>query len=261
MGDNMVKFERQSVIEREVAKQGFVLVPAMSEMLQCSEETIRRDLKEMEREGKLTRTHGGAYLLDKYDKSYPTALRKTYMHRTKSRLARLAMQYIRENEVIMLDSSTTCLALAEELAESQISLTVITNSLPVCNLCNDNHTNINLICMGGTFRRRTSSFTDYHTIDALAAYHADRAFISCPKISVEFGLSDNHLSEAHVREVMIRHSRSCYLVADHTKFKGNANILFRGMDRLDAIITDQPLSEEWESFAEKTGIELKYCIE
>ena len=108
----MVKFERQNVIERELARQGFVLVPAMSELLRCSEETVRRDLKEMEREGKLTRTHGGAYLLDQYDKSYPTALRKTYMHQTKSKLARLAMQYIRENEVIMLDSSTTCLEYA-----------------------------------------------------------------------------------------------------------------------------------------------------
>jgi len=257
----MVKFERQSIIERELAKQGFVLVPAMSEMLQCSEETVRRDLKELEKAGKLTRTHGGAYLLDKYDKSYPTALRKTYMHRTKGKLARLAMQYIRENEVIMLDSSTTCLALAEALVQSQINLTIITNSLPICNLCNDRNTNINLICIGGTFRRRTSSFTDYHTIDVLATYHADRAFISCPKVSMEFGLSDNHLSESRVREYMIKNSSSSYLIVDHTKFTGEANILFGGIRDIDVLITDQQLSDEWKNFAEQTGIRIKYCME
>lgn len=257
----MVKIERQNIIWQELTKQGFVLVPAMSGLLRCSEETIRRDLKEMEKAGKLTRTHGGAYLLGEHDKSYPTALRKTYMHRTKSRLAHLAAQYIRENDVIMLDSSTTCLTLADVLVQSQIDLTIITNSLPICNLCNDHNTSINLVCIGGTFRRRTSSFTDYHTIDVLTAYHADRAFISCPKVSLEFGLSDNHLSESRVREAMIQNSRSSYLLADHTKFDGGANILFRGMDRLDAIITDRPLSIEWESFAENAGIKLRYCAE
>ena len=141
----MVKFERQSIIEQELVSQGFILIPAMSALLQCSEETIRRDLKEMEKAGKLTRTHGGAYLIEKYDKSYPTALRKTYMHRAKGKMAHLAMQHIRENDVIMLDSSTTCLALAETLAQSKMNLTIITNSLPICNLCNDSNTNINSV--------------------------------------------------------------------------------------------------------------------
>lgn len=257
----MVKFERQSIIEQELVSQGFILIPAMSALLQCSEETIRRDLKEMEKAGKLTRTHGGAYLIEKYDKSYPTALRKTYMHRAKGKMAHLAMQHIRENDVIMLDSSTTCLALAETLAQSKMNLTIITNSLPICNLCNDSNTNINLICIGGTFRRRTSSFTDYHTIDVLATYHADRTFISCPKVTMEFGLSDNHLSESRVREWMIKRAGSSYLVVDHTKFIGNANILFDGLQEIDTIITDQQLSAEWESFAEKSGIKIEYCAD
>ena len=183
------------------------------------------------------------------------------MHRAKGKMAHLAMQHIRENDVIMLDSSTTCLALAETLAQSKMNLTIITNSLPICNLCNDSNTNINLICIGGTFRRRTSSFTDYHTIDVLATYHADRTFISCPKVTMEFGLSDNHLSESRVREWMIKRADSSYLVVDHTKFIGNANILFDGLQEIDTIITDQQLSAEWESFAEKSGIKIEYCAD
>lgn len=257
----MLKFERQNIIEQELAKEGFVLVLSLSEALHCSEETIRRDLKELEKEGKLTRTHGGAYLPDKFDKSYPTALRKTYMHRTKGALAALALRYIKENDAIMLDSSTTCLTLAETLVQSQRSLTIVTNSLPICSLCNDRNTNVNLICIGGTFRRRTSSFADYNSIDMLSSYRADCAFISCPKVSLEFGLSDNYLSEARLREHMIKSARSSYLVMDHTKFKGDANILFKGLDRIDGIITDQPLSSKWEAFAAKNGIELVYDSE
>ena len=72
----MLKIDRQTAIEQELTKNGSVLIPNLSKQLQCSEETIRRDLKELESIGKLTRTHGGAYLMDKYDKSYPTKLRK-----------------------------------------------------------------------------------------------------------------------------------------------------------------------------------------
>ena len=64
----MLKIERHNIIDQEIRKQGFVLVPGLSELLCCSEETIRRDLKEMEKAGKLVRTHGGAYLIEKYDK-------------------------------------------------------------------------------------------------------------------------------------------------------------------------------------------------
>ena len=58
----MLKIERQNIIDQEINKQGFVLVPAMSEMLKCSEETIRRDLKEMESQGRLMREHTAAHI-------------------------------------------------------------------------------------------------------------------------------------------------------------------------------------------------------
>ena len=258
----MLKIERQNIIDQEINKQGFVLVPAMREMLKCSEETIRRDLKEMESQGRLMRTHGGAYLIENFDKTYPTNLRKAYYHQTKDCLARRAIEHMQENDIVMLDSSTTCLALAEAMIRSQKMLTVITNSLQICLLCNEsNINNINLICPGGAFRRRTSSFADQHTIDMLRTYHADRAFISCPKLTVEYGLSDNHLSEARVRETMLKQSQERYLIVDHTKFNSSANILFEGLELVDMIITDQKLDEDWEKYIASRGIKVEYCTE
>ena len=90
----MLKIERHNIIDQEIRKQGFVLVPGLSELLCCSEETIRRDLKEMEKAGKLVRTHGGAYLIEKYDKGYPIELRKSYLQHTKERLAETAFDQI-----------------------------------------------------------------------------------------------------------------------------------------------------------------------
>lgn len=257
----MLKIERHSVIDREIRKQGFVLVPDLSALLGCSEETIRRDLKEMEKTGKLVRTHGGAYLMEKYDKGYPIELRKSQLQHTKERLAEAAVGLIRENDMIMLDSSTTCLAVAELILKRGMSVTLITNSMAVCNLFGELNTNVNLICVGGTFRRRTSSFADPNTVEALRRYYADLAFVSCPKVSAEFGLSDNHISEANVRKQMLRSAQKKVLVVDHTKFEGNANILFEGLEGLSLIITDQKLPEEMEDFAARQKIEVLYSQE
>ena len=76
---------------------------------------------------------------------------------------------------------------------------------------------------------------------------------------MEFGLSDNHLSEATVRETMLRQSKKRYVVMDHTKFDDSANIIIGGLDYVDMIITDQELGDKWEKFAAKKGIEIEYC--
>ena len=127
----MLKVERQNIIEQEIKKQGFVMVPGLSKLLSCSEETIRRDLREMEANGRLLRTHGGAYLIEQYDKGYPLELRQAYYPHVKERLADQALSYIKENDVVMLDSSTTCLAIATAILDRGLKITLITNSLAI----------------------------------------------------------------------------------------------------------------------------------
>ena len=255
----MLKIERHNVIEQEIRKAGFVLVPDMSELLGVSEETVRRDLKEMEKAGKLVRTHGGAYLMEKYDKGYPMELRKSYLQHTKEKLAEGAIREIRENDVVMLDSSTTCLAIAEAILAREMNITLVTNSLAICNLFSGASSSVNLVCVGGTFRSRTLSFADPSTVEALRRYYADCSFVSCPKVNVEFGLSDNHISEANVRRQMLRNAQKKVLVVDHTKFEGNANILFEGLEQIDLLITDQSLPEDFETYAAQRQIEVRIC--
>lgn len=257
----MLKIERHNLIDQEIRKAGFVLVPGLSELLDCSEETVRRDLKEMEKAGKLVRTHGGAYLVEKYDKGYPMELRKSYLQHTKERLADAAVREIRENDVIMLDASTTCLAIAEAILARELNITLVTNSLAICNLFSGADSAVNLIGVGGTFRSRTLSFADPTTVEALRRYYADCAFVSCPKVNAKFGLSDNHISEANVRKQMLHNAQKKVLVVDHTKLEGNANILFEGLEEIDLVITDQHLPEDFEAFTKEKQIEVRYAQE
>ena len=126
----------------------------------------------------------------------------------------------------------------------------------ICSLCTELNSHINLICLGGNLRTRTQSFVGYHTTDILTTYYADCAFISCPKVTLSEGLSDNYLNEARVRETMLKHARQRFLIMDHTKFDESANIRFNGLELIDTIITDEPLSAEWTTYCQAQNIKV-----
>lgn len=254
----MLKIERFARIEEELKKKGSLEIPSLSQLLGCSEETVRRDLRELEAVGKLNRIRGGAYLSDKYDKTYASPLRRTLYQEEKNQMSLKAMEFIHDRDVIFLDSSTTCLALARQLLGSKLSLTIVTNSMMICSLCTEPNSHINLICLGGSLRTRTLSFVGYHTTDILSTYYADCAFISSPKVTLAEGLSDNYLNEARVREAMLKHARQRFLIMDHTKFDESANIRFNGLELVNAIITDIQPSAEWAAFCQSKNIRLVY---
>lgn len=252
----MLKIERFSRIEEELKEKGSLDIPTLSQMLECSDETVRRDLRELETLGRLNRIRGGAYLSDKYDKTYASPLRKTLYQKEKSQISRKAIEFVHDRDVVFLDSSTTCLTLAGLLLDSKLSLTIVTNSMLICSLCTEPNSHINLICLGGNLRTRTQSFVGYHTTDILTTYYADCAFISCPKVTLSEGLSDNYLNEARVRETMLKHARQRFLIMDHTKFDESANIRFNGLELIDTIITDEPLSAEWTTYCQAQDIKV-----
>ena len=238
----MLKIERFAKIEAELKQKGSLDIPSLSQLLGCSEETVRRDLRELEAVGKLNRIRGGAYLSDKYDKTYASPLRRTLYQEEKNQMSLKA----------------TCLALARQLLGSKLSLTIVTNSMMICSLCTEPNSHINLICLGGSLRTRTLSFVGYHTTDILSTYYADCAFISSPKVTLAEGLSDNYLNEARVREAMLKHARQRFLIMDHTKFDESANIRFNGLELVNAIITDIQPSAEWAAFCQSKNIRLVY---
>lgn len=255
----MLKIDRQNAIEQKLRIHGSVLISELSQELNCSEETIRRDFKEMEAHNKLHRIHGGAFLPDKYDKGVPIQLRETLLKSEKIRMAEKALTHIKPNDVIMLDSSTTCLQLAQAILNSGLMVTLITNSLQICKIYNDHPSNVKVVCLGGQLRTRTSSFVGYKTTDALCQNFADLSFLSCPFINFEHGLTDNNINEARVRQCMIEHSRKSYLLMDHTKFTGISDILFDGLNRIHMIITDKKVSDRWEEKCHNLSINIQYC--
>lgn len=256
----MLKIERQNFILNELKNEGSVLISNLSEALSCHEETIRRDFKELEAAGKLKRIHGGAYLPDYSDRSVPIELRNSFFQEEKKEMAKTALPFISPGDTIMLDSSTTCLELARAILDSEITVTLITNSLRICILCDSfQNRKVTLACAGGQLRRKTSSFVGYKTTDMIQSNYANIAFLSNPAIDMEYGLSDTNLNEGNVRKCMLEHSDRHILLMDHTKFSKISSNIFGQVSDVDVLITDKKLNKEWEAFLRAKNVAFHYA--
>lgn len=255
----MLKIDRQKIIVSELNKFGSVLISELSNQLSCSEETIRRDLKELENEKKLIRIHGGAFLAEKDDKGAPIEIRETIFSKEKEALSTYVLRnYIKESDTIMLDCSTTCLKLAQLILNSNIKVTIITNSLRISSLFCKQSSHIKLIVLGGEFRSRSNSFVGYQTTDSIKNYYADKAFLSCPAIDLKLGLLDNNFTESRVRKSMLDQSKQHFLIADHTKFYDTAEFVIADLNNIETIVTDKGLSVEWINTTEAKNVKIDY---
>lgn len=254
----MLKINRHDIIERELRKNGSVLISDLCQLLDCSTETVRRDLTELEADGKARRIFGGAYLPETFDKGVPIQLRETFFQPEKQHMADVAMRYISDGDVIMLDASSTCRQIAQTLLDVNRKITIITNSLSICSIFNKYPISSNVICLGGKLRTKTSSFVGYQTTEQLKNYTVDKAFISCPSVDINFGLTDNNMEDAMVRKTMLQQSRNHYLVVDHTKFTSNSEVLIADLSQIHTIITNREVPPEWKQRCDELHISLYF---
>ncbi|MEG0365651.1 MAG: DeoR/GlpR family DNA-binding transcription regulator [Coprobacillus sp.] len=252
----MLKIDRHRIIEEMLKQTGSIIISDVSSTLNCSEETVRRDLKEMEADGILKRIHGGAFLPEDEDKTVPLRLRELYIPKEKDEIAKIVIDnFINENDVIMLDSSTTCLHLAKMLIQSNMNVTIITNSLSIISLFDTKYNNLRLIGIGGRYKNRSHSFVGPKARDSISSYLAAKSFISCSAIDIENGLLDNNENECEIRKTMIKHSKLRYLLVDHTKFSDSGDYIIDNFNNIDSIITDKKPSKNWLDFFTNNNIE------
>lgn len=252
----MLKIERHRLIETKLKKTGSIIISDISKEIGCSEETIRRDLKEMESNNILQRIHGGAFLPEVDDKGVPIQLREMYFSKTKDSISKYVVKnLINENDSIMLDCSTTCLSLAKNILLSNMNVTIITNSLRIMSLYDEQPQTAKLIAIGGVYRKRSCSFVGYQATKSISNYMADICFISNSAINIKHGLLDNNQNESQVRKAFLEYSNKHYLIADHTKFDDQANYIIAPINTIDKVITNIEPNQKWKNHFESNKIE------
>ena len=208
--------EREKQILEILLKEKEIGVGELARILFVSEPSVRRDLKSLERQNLIKRTHGGA-LLDESALSknkIPFLIREYEQSGAKAVIAKKAIELIRDGDVIFLDAATSCYYLIPFLAAKR-NLTVITNGVKA--LVALAEYGINTVSTGGTLLGSCMALVGEEAHKTVETYNADIAFFSCRGVSEEGYLTDISPEENCVRQKMIRHATRSYLLCASEK--------------------------------------------
>jgi len=214
--------------------RGFVSIGSLAKSFEVSEQTVRRDLNDLERRGLLTRYHGGAGLppvagdVD-YDK------RKRRHAKEKQRIAALVAAQVPEGATIFIDIGTTMEAVAEALLDHR-RLTVVTNHLTVATILNRKR-DFQVILAGGVLKHNDQATTGEATREFLEKFRVGYGIFG---ISEDGDLLDFDFRDIGVSATAMKISRKRLVALDHSKFASDAMVRVAHLRDVDMIFTDAP---------------------
>ncbi|MCD7882147.1 MAG: DeoR/GlpR family DNA-binding transcription regulator [Lachnospiraceae bacterium] len=249
----MLALERRNEILEKLQTEKRVVVSELSAHYGVSEETIRRDLDKLEKEGYATKSYGGAVINENMSIDLPFNIRKNQNVRGKQMIASLAAALVENGDHIILDASSTAVFAAKALKETKERLTVLTNSMEVLLALTDTP-EWELISTGGVMDERYLTFLGADAENAVRAHYADKVFFSCKAISRERGFMESRDSLAGIKRVMLSSGRQRILLADSSKFDRSAFSVVSDLHNVDIVVTDVKPSEEWMDYFARSGV-------
>ena len=246
----MTKLERHTFILEELLKQGSLLVSELAERLDVSSVTIRKDLTELERAGKLYRSHGKAILINPFANNRSVNEKEGLNAEEKQQIGLEAAKLVS----ILLASGTTIHALARNLHTTD-KLTVVSASLQATELLAQND-NVDIIQLGGVVRHSSLSVVGQYADMILNGCSFSKLYLGVDGIDLDFGISTTDMNEAELNRSMIRTAQKTIVLADSSKFGRRGFARICSMDDIDMIITDSHISAQLVREIEELGIEL-----
>ncbi|MCD0416084.1 DeoR/GlpR family DNA-binding transcription regulator [Rhodopseudomonas sp. BR0M22] len=219
-----------------------VLVKDLVEQLGVSQESIRRDLRELETEGFARRVYGGA-VLDRQESDQPFADRLRVGAREKARIGEAAAKLVADGMKIFVDEGTTALACLKYL-ESRKDLTIVTHSLAVAAHFYYLSTP-SVRVLGGRLRADYQATFGPETMVAIKDHYFDLAIVAISAVHAERGFMDYGEDEAIVRRVARNQAKRSVIVADSSKFGRLGSIHTFGLGDVDAVITGGALTKDF----------------
>ena len=252
----MLAAERRRVIMERIQATGQLVGSALSIEFQVSEETIRRDLEWLEKEGIATRIYGGAVLAGNDRAAPPYSIRKNTNIEPKVSVARILSRLVQEGDTLMVDESSTA-AYAVRALRHLKRLTLITNSLELLREATGQE-GWHVISTGGTLKPDVLAHVGPHALRTVSAYHARCAILSCRGINEQLGLADSDDDVVQVKQAMVASSDCAILLADHRKFDRSGFVALGKLDLVDKLITDCEPDPQWQERLQQAGVELLY---
>lgn len=228
--------QRHTFILEQLKLHGYVKVQELSEKLNVSEVTIRKDLKYLESKKILQRNHGSASNLTSIISDKHIDVKEKLQIEEKIRIGQAANKLLEANDKIIIASGTTLLAFANAIDFNE-NLTVITSSVKVSlSLCYN--PNIEIIQLGGAIRKNSVSVIGHYAENTLETLSCNKLFIGVDGLDLEYGLSTSDVNEAHINKKMIEAAQKIIVLTDSSKFGRRGFCKICDFDKVHHIITD-----------------------
>ena len=249
--------ERRALILRLLEQKGEVQVTDLSRETGISEVTIRKDLTILQNRHLLLRTRGGAMRKPVTNTNEDTTIDRKRMFnvREKERIGEEAAKMIKDGDYIMLDSGTTTLEVARNLAKFH-DLHIITNSM---NIATEllKYKQFDVVLLGGNVRVNSHSLVGPIALSVLNNFSRYKLFLGVDSFSLENGISTPNLEEALLNQVMIQQAEKVIAVFDSSKFNKRSYVHIADAKQLDCIITDRAIPTGMASKLRALGVEVR----
>ncbi|TVY00287.1 DeoR/GlpR family DNA-binding transcription regulator [Paenibacillus cremeus] len=249
--------ERRERLLQMLKRQGKITIQEITEKLNCSEATARRDLDLLEKQGGIIRSLGGAQL----DNSLSSGGKELHFHEKeqlllleKEAIAVRAAAMIQEGDVVGLSGGTTTFLIARELKLKR-GITVVTNAVNIAMELSDSE-DIQVVLTGGVLRRNSYELCGPLAEKIVENINIGIMFLGVDGITEEQGLTTFSEQEAQIGRLMLKRSRASYAVFDHTKAGRVSLFSIAPLDELKGCITNAMVDEGLRTVLNQQGIEL-----
>jgi DeoR/GlpR family transcriptional regulator of sugar metabolism len=246
--------ERKQQIQRLLIRGSSVQVDALAQQLGVSAMTIRRDLKELEHIGLLRKVHGGAVKEVSISYEPPFTLRIQKKKEEKRIIAQEALRFVSEGDTIAVDSGSTALAFAYQLANFH-NLTIVTPSIHIAMLFL-HHPSIRVFISGGELRKHEGSLIGDQTRAFFENLHFDAFFMASAGISVQSGMSEYILEDASIKRLIMSHSKKNIALMTSDKFGVTAFAQVCKLLDIDILVSDEEPSSDLKHELTTSGVEI-----
>jgi DeoR/GlpR family transcriptional regulator of sugar metabolism len=256
VGMGMLAIERRNQILSLLQKESRVVVGDLARAFRVTEETIRRDLEKLEKEGYAKKAYGGAIINESFNIDLPYTVRKKANVQNKQEIAALVSGLIHDGDHIMLDASSTALYIAKHLKNKK-NLTLITNSIEILLELSD-VTGWKVLSTGGVMKEGSLSLVGYQAEKMISSFHVDKTIISCKGIDIDRGITDSNEMEAHIKKLMLDSSNMKILAVDNSKFDKISFTKIEELTALNVVVTDIEPNQNWKQALNSMNIESYY---
>ncbi len=235
----MLKEERHAFILHHVNLHNKVLSADLSQQINVSDDTIRRDLQQLSDEGKIIKVHGGA-LSPTFHSGHHTP-KELYGYKQKSIIAQKAVSLIKEGMFVLSGGGTTIIELARALPPA-LHATFISGSISAL-FEYSSHPNIEVIAIGDKISKNSKITVGRDAISKIKEIKADLCFLGVNAINLETGMSDNDWDVVQIKKAMIESTRKLVCLTISEKINSQQPIQVCDIKKIDILITELPAGD------------------